>query len=243
MTGGDPTGAGIAPAERGEFRSMRDSSVGALGLMQLMPGTAQDVSGWLGEPYDRARLTRLGLKTRGWGRPSLDYLDRPFGASPCWSRRATTPSVPAACVDCRAGRIRAPRVWDVVDWFEHIPFEETRNYVMRVTEIGARLRSRAGRRGRRHRLQPAYLKGGEQLTRPVAAARLPMAAHRPGGGPTAPAPCHEGSLLASRRLARIAKPVAAGVGPLSQKRPRCTRCDHGPAPDTARVRGLTGPAR
>ena len=37
---------------------------------------------------------------------------------------------------------------DVVDWIEHIPFRETRNYVMRVTEsipiYRARLSGRAG---------------------------------------------------------------------------------------------------
>ena len=36
------------------------------------------------------------------------------------------------------GDPRAPQV-DAVDWIEHIPFDETRNYVMRVTEIAAGL--------------------------------------------------------------------------------------------------------
>jgi soluble lytic murein transglycosylase len=31
------------------------------------------------------------------------------------------------------GDPRSPQV-DAVDWIEHIPFDETRNYVMRVTE-------------------------------------------------------------------------------------------------------------
>jgi soluble lytic murein transglycosylase len=34
---------------------------------------------------------------------------------------------------------------DVIDWIEHIPFTETRNYVMRVTESLPIYRARLGR--------------------------------------------------------------------------------------------------
>ena len=33
----------------------------------------------------------------------------------------------------RFGNVRSSSV-DIIDWIEHIPFRETRNYVMRVTE-------------------------------------------------------------------------------------------------------------
>jgi soluble lytic murein transglycosylase len=34
---------------------------------------------------------------------------------------------------------------DIIDWIEHIPFTETRNYVMRVTESLPIYRARLGR--------------------------------------------------------------------------------------------------
>ena len=49
---------------------------------------------------------------------------------------------------CERTAIRAPGDVDMVDWIEHIPFRETRNYVMRVMEAvpvyRARLAGRAG---------------------------------------------------------------------------------------------------
>ena len=44
----------------------------------------------------------------------------------------------------RFGDPRA-RSLDIVDWIEHIPFRETRNYVMRVTESMPVYRARLGK--------------------------------------------------------------------------------------------------
>ncbi|SLN29671.1 lytic transglycosylase domain-containing protein [Pseudooctadecabacter jejudonensis] len=125
--------------QESEFRVDAGSSVGALGLMQLMPGTAQDVAGWLDVPYSRARLTTDWEYNAALGGEYLAYLTRLFGNSPVMI---------AAGYNAGPGR---PRDWmsergdprrgfdnetpvDVIDWIEHIPFRETRNYVMRVTE-------------------------------------------------------------------------------------------------------------
>jgi soluble lytic murein transglycosylase len=105
-----------------------------MGLMQLMPGTARDMAAEVGVAYDKARLTtdmeyntRLGseylagLIERFDGNPVLiaaGYNAGP-GRSVQWSERF--------------GDVRATEV-DIIDWIEHIPFRETRNYVMRVTE-------------------------------------------------------------------------------------------------------------
>ena len=117
-----------------EFNIGVGSPVGALGLMQLMPATAKEVSGFIGEPYARAKLTtdweynaRLGVKY-------LSVLEEEFGYSPVMMAAGYNagPSRPNTWMDERGD----PRVGevDIIDWIEHIPFRETRNYVMRVTE-------------------------------------------------------------------------------------------------------------
>ncbi len=117
-----------------EFNIGVGSPVGALGLMQLMPATAEEVSGWLGLPYSRAKLTTDWRYNAQLGTRYLAYLQETFGQSPVM-----------ISAGYNAGASR-PRTWmaergdprigqaDVVDWIEHIPFTETRNYVMRVSE-------------------------------------------------------------------------------------------------------------
>ncbi|MGR3465929.1 transglycosylase SLT domain-containing protein [Limimaricola sp.] len=117
-----------------EFNIGAGSPVGALGLMQLMPATAEEVAGWLGLPYSRGKLTSDWRYNAKLGSRYLAYLEETFGQSPVM-----------VSAGYNAGASR-PRTWmaergdprigqaDVVDWIEHIPFTETRNYVMRVSE-------------------------------------------------------------------------------------------------------------
>ena len=117
-----------------EFNIGAGSPVGALGLMQLMPATAEEVAGWMGLPYSRAKLTSDWRYNAKLGSRYLAYLEETFGQSPVM-----------ISAGYNAGASR-PRTWmaergdprigqaDVVDWIEHIPFTETRNYVMRVSE-------------------------------------------------------------------------------------------------------------
>ncbi len=117
-----------------EFNLAAVSPVGARGLMQLMPGTAKLVSGKLGMPYVLARLTTDGPYNATLGSAYLADLIEEFG-----------PNYALVAAGYNAGPGR-PRRWvgmygdprypgtDPVDWVEHIPFRETRNYVMRVTE-------------------------------------------------------------------------------------------------------------
>ncbi|MFT5631555.1 MAG: soluble lytic murein transglycosylase, partial [Gammaproteobacteria bacterium] len=117
-----------------EFNAGVGSPVGALGLMQLMPATAQEVAGFIGEPYSRARLTSDWEYNARLGSKYLSVLEEDFGYSPVMMAAGYNagPSRPKIWMDARGD----PRVGevDVVDWIEHIPFRETRNYVMRVTE-------------------------------------------------------------------------------------------------------------
>ena len=113
---------------RQESRFMADvrSSAGAMGLMQLMPGTAQWVAG------------KMGLKNWRWGnvtdvdtnlslgtyylRHVLDYLDG-------------NPAMASAAYNAGPGRARAwrpDRTMEAAAWAETIPFNETRHYVKLV---------------------------------------------------------------------------------------------------------------
>ena len=117
-----------------EFDPVVVSHAGAAGLMQLMPGTAQEMAGLVGLPYLQAALTRDPDYNARLGTAYLGELEVEFGQSPIL--------VPAAY---NAGPSRARRwsremghpgssVVDVVDWIEDVPFSETRNYIMRVSE-------------------------------------------------------------------------------------------------------------
>lgn len=117
-----------------EFNAGVGSPVGALGLMQLMPATAKEVAGFLDLPYSRARLTADWSYNAQLGAKYLAMLAEEFGPSPVMIAAGYNagPSRPKRWMDER-GDPREGAV-DVVDWIEHIPFRETRNYAMRVTE-------------------------------------------------------------------------------------------------------------
>ncbi len=125
--------------QESEFRTDAGSSVGALGLMQLMPATAQEVAGWVDLPYSRGRLTTDWEYNATLGSEYLAFLTREFGDTPVMIAAGYNagPSRPKQWMDERGDPRRSftnPNPVDVVDWIEHIPFRETRNYVMRVTE-------------------------------------------------------------------------------------------------------------
>jgi hypothetical protein len=117
-----------------EFNIGIGSPVGALGLMQVMPATAEEVAGDLGLPYSKPRLTSDWEYNATIGAAYLAYLTEEFGPTPVMIAAGYNagPSRPKRWIDERGD----PRLleMDVVDWIEHIPFRETRNYVMRVTE-------------------------------------------------------------------------------------------------------------
>ena len=117
-----------------EFNIGIRSPVGALGLMQLMPGTAEEVAGFLGLPYAQGRLTSDWQYNATLGAKYLQVLQAEFGPTPVLIAAGYNagPSRPKTWIDERGD----PRLqeMDVIDWIEHIPFRETRNYVMRVTE-------------------------------------------------------------------------------------------------------------
>ena len=201
-----PTALALSIARReSEFNETVGSPVGALGLMQLMPGTARDVARSLDLPYDKARLTADWAYNATLGSRYLaDLIDR-FGESPVQI---------AAGYNAGPGR---PRDWmadrgdprtgavDVIDWIEMIPFRETRNYVQRVAEsipvYEARLTGTAGP----IRFSDLLL-GQSAVVRPVA---------RADGTLTIPAPVTgAGSTRDPTATSSFPRPVARPVTPL-----------------------------
>lgn len=127
--------------QESEFNHTASSPVGAQGLMQVMPGTAEQVTRQIGLPYDLGRLSSDAAYNARIGSQYLIGLSDRFG-----------PSVALIASGYNAGPGRPAR-WlgdfgdlrrdaDPVDWVELIPFDETRNYVMRVAEALPVYRSR-----------------------------------------------------------------------------------------------------
>ena len=126
----------LAVARReSEFHPGAASGVGAQGLMQLMPATAQEVSRDLGLRYARGRLTADPDYNVVLGTTYLEGLRARFGKNLAMMAAGYNagPGRPARWARER-GDPRAMDADGAVDWIEHIPFTETRNYVMRVTE-------------------------------------------------------------------------------------------------------------
>jgi len=110
------------------------SPAGALGLMQLMPGTAKETANKLGISHSRVWLTSRPAHNIKLGTAYLkQMLNRFDGAYP----------LAIAAYNAGPGRVDKwleiygdPRKGeiDIIDWIELIPIYETRNYVQRVVE-------------------------------------------------------------------------------------------------------------
>ncbi|WP_227270812.1 lytic transglycosylase domain-containing protein [Roseobacter weihaiensis] len=119
-----------------EFDPRVQSGVGARGLMQIMPRTGSEVARQLGRASEHTteRLTSDPVYNAQLGATYLSRLARRFNGNVIMMSAGYNagPSRPDRWMqvygDPRRGDI------DIVDWIEHIPFRETRNYVMRVTE-------------------------------------------------------------------------------------------------------------
>ncbi len=116
------------------FNAAAVSSSGALGLMQLLPGTARDVATKLKVPFLQDKLTHDPAYNVQLGSQYLADMLARFGGSYELALAAYNagPNRVARWLDTmgdpRAGKI------DMVDWIEMIPLRETRNYVQRIME-------------------------------------------------------------------------------------------------------------
>ena len=130
-----------------EFDPDVQSGVGARGLMQIMPATAKDVARDLGisSQHTTDRLTADPVYNARLGATYLSQMAGQFDGNVAMMSAAYNagPSRPRRWMstygDPRKGEI------DIVDWIEMIPFRETQNYVMRVTESLPVYRARLGK--------------------------------------------------------------------------------------------------
>lgn len=120
--------------QESQFDPNAESPAGALGLMQLMPGTAKEVAQKRGWDHQTDWLTSRPSHNVSLGSAYLNDLLKRFNGS-----------YPLAIAAYNAGPSRVkswlevygdPRMGEVdwIDWIELIPVAETRNYVQRVTE-------------------------------------------------------------------------------------------------------------
>ena len=110
------------------------SPAGAQGLMQIMPGTARDMSRDLGVEFSKARLTSDWRYNAKLGTAYLGGLLNLYDGSYLLAFAAYNAGPNR--VNAWIGEYGDPRdsVIDKVNWVEHIPYRETRDYVMRVME-------------------------------------------------------------------------------------------------------------
>ena len=139
---------------RQESRFMAEvrSSAGAMGLMQLMPGTAQWVAG------------KMGLRNWRWGSVTDPDTNMQFGTyylrhvQDYLDGSAVLATAAYNAGPGRARQWRPERTMDSAIWAENIPFNETRHYVKLVmanasyyasmlTQQGQSLRTRIGQVG------------------------------------------------------------------------------------------------
>jgi len=129
-----------------EFDPVVISGAGARGLMQVMPATAKLVAGELGilASHSTDRLTEEWRYNAKLGANYLAGLAGTFNGNVVMMAAGYNagPRRPIRWME-KYGDPRDGRP-DIVDWIEHIPFNETRNYVMRVTESLPIYRARLG---------------------------------------------------------------------------------------------------
>lgn len=129
-----------------EFDPVVISGAGARGLMQVMPATAKLVAADLGilASHSTDRLTGEWRYNAKLGANYLAGLAGTFDGNVVMMSAGYNagPRRPISWME----RFGDPRdgTPDIVDWIEYIPFSETRNYVMRVTESLPIYRARLG---------------------------------------------------------------------------------------------------
>ncbi|GJD91067.1 Membrane-bound lytic murein transglycosylase F [Methylobacterium hispanicum] len=120
--------------QESQFDPRAQSGVGARGLMQMMPATAQRTARRVAAAYDQDRLTSDPAYNARLGQAHLGELMEDWRGSYVLA---------FAAYNAGGGNVKKwvdaygdPRKSevDVVDWVERIPFTETRNYVQRVME-------------------------------------------------------------------------------------------------------------
>jgi soluble lytic murein transglycosylase len=130
--------------QESHFNQKIVSPAHAMGLMQVTPAAAQDTAAKFKVTYNRNRLLKDPIYNMQMGAAELSNLLTGYHGSYLLT---------FAGYNAGRGRVRQwiaaygdprdPRV-DPVDWVEHIPIAETRNYVERIMENLQVYRARFG---------------------------------------------------------------------------------------------------
>ena len=117
-----------------EFYPKVESPVGALGMMQVMPKTAKEMAKRLDLKFSSERMLSDWKYNAKIGIAYLEELSERYDGNPILMAAAYNAGPTRADRWIQLlGDPRNPKV-DLAQWVESIPFEETRNYVMRVSE-------------------------------------------------------------------------------------------------------------
>lgn len=117
--------------QESRFQADAVSSAGAMGLMQIMPATAQQISKKFGVSYKKLTDTKSNVTL---GSHHLKDLLEHYKGSHILAAAAYNAGAEAVNQWLEQyGDPRDPTV-DTCDWVEKIPYAETRNYVQRVME-------------------------------------------------------------------------------------------------------------
>lgn len=129
------------------FNKAAVSPANAMGLLQLLPGTAKGVAKRHGLSYSKSKLTRDAGYNATLGAHFLGEQISEFGGSYILTFIAYNagPRRVPQWIE-RFGDPRGRKIDDVVDWIEQIPFTETRHYVQRVMENYQVYKTRLGQR-------------------------------------------------------------------------------------------------
>ncbi|MCG6115715.1 MAG: lytic transglycosylase domain-containing protein [Mesorhizobium sp.] len=121
--------------QESEFNIGARSGAGALGILQLLPGTARDMARKIGVSFNQARLTSDAGYNAALGAAYLGEQLETFDGSYILTFVAYNagPTRARQWVN-RYGHPSGQSIEAVVDWIERIPFTETRAYVQRVME-------------------------------------------------------------------------------------------------------------
>jgi soluble lytic murein transglycosylase len=130
--------------QESEFDPTATSSANARGLMQLLPATAQDAARRYGVTYTGANDLYQPQTNLALGCYHVkDLLDGLAGSYVLTIASYNAGKARVTSWTATRGDPRDPKV-DVIDWIESIPFDETRNYVMRVLENDMAYTNRLG---------------------------------------------------------------------------------------------------
>jgi len=121
--------------QESEFNVSAVSRVGALGLLQLMPSTAEQLAKKAGMAFSEAKLTTDPGYNATLGAAFLgQQLDRYNGSYVLTFAGYNAGPRRADQWIKRYGDPRGKDIDTVVDWIERIPYAETRSYIQRVME-------------------------------------------------------------------------------------------------------------